>query len=145
VRYWDTSALLKLYVPEPDSAWFLDLISGTPEPVATSAIAAAEVLCALSRKEASGDLKAGGAKVLFRRFRADCQAGRVVLIPYGLDLVEEMEKLSRLASQRRPPVMVRSLDLIHLASAVVSRAAALVATDQRLRDLGAMYGMELVP
>lgn len=145
MRYWDTSALLKLYVPEPDSAYFLDLISTSDEPVVTSAIAAAEVLCALFRKESATDLRPDGARALFRRFRADSQAGRILLVPHGVDLLQEMEKLARLAFEMRSPILIRSLDLIHLASAALSRATALVATVQRVRNLGALLGMELLP
>ena len=145
MHYWDTSALLKLYVSEADSAFFLELISRTHEPVATSAIANAEVLCALSRKESVGDLKLGGASTVFRRFRADCLAGRILLIPYGLDLLPVMERLARLAFERRPPILVRSLDLIHLATAVAGKATTLVATDQRLRELAPLLPMDVLP
>jgi len=60
VNYWDTSALLKLYVPEHDSGYFLDLVVSSGRPIVSSAIAAAEILCTLYRKECAGDLKSGG-------------------------------------------------------------------------------------
>ena len=30
MSYWDTSALIKLYVPEPDTPYFLELLAGSP-------------------------------------------------------------------------------------------------------------------
>lgn len=145
MRYWDTSALLKLYVSEPDSAYFLELISRTDEPLATSDIASAEVLCALFRKESARDLKPGGASTVFRRFRADSRAGRIVLIPFGPDVFQQVERVARLAFERRPPIPVRSLDLIHLASAAAMKATTLVATDQRLRALARLAALNLLP
>jgi uncharacterized protein len=145
VDYWDTSAALKLYVAEAESGYFLDLIAASDQPIATSAIASAEFLCALLRKEAEGDLKRGTARSLFRRFRSDCAAGRVLLIPYGNDVLEEAEKLARLAYERHQPTLIRSLDLIHMASAVSAGARRIVVTDQRLRALAALLKIEALP
>jgi len=145
VHYWDTSAILKLYVPEHDSAYFLDLLVRAGQPVFSSAIAAAEVLCALYRKERAEDLGPGGARALSRRFRTDCKAGRVLLAPCGGDVMEEAGRLVKLAFQQRPPIMIRSLDLIHLASASVAKATALVASDKRLRSLGSLLELPLLP
>jgi predicted nucleic acid-binding protein len=145
VTYWDTSAILKLYLAEPDSRYFLELIAKTNAPVFSSAIAAAEALCALHRKEHAGDLKRGGAKALFQQFCEDCKAGRIVTIPYGDDVVAEAEKLVRLAFAQPRPVMIRSLDLIHVASALAGKARQLVATDQRLRELAGLVRLSLLP
>ena len=77
--YWDTSALLKLYVAEPDSPYFLELLAGSYDPVLSSSIATTEVLCALYCKEHAGDLEPGAAGTVFRRLMSDVDAGR---IPY---------------------------------------------------------------
>ncbi len=143
--YWDTSALLKLYVPEPDSAFFLDLAATGTDQILSSGIAAVEVLCALHRKEAGGDLKPGGARSLFRRFAADAAAGRIVTVPYGRDVLSQAEKLLDLLRSRRRAPVIRGLDAIHLASALVSKASTLVATDRRLRETAAVLGMRLLP
>ena len=145
MNYWDTSALLKLYVPEHDSGFFLDLIAGSDEPVVSSALATIEVLCSLFRKELSGDLRPGGATAVFRRFRADCREGRIGLIPYGQDVAEKAEELIQRVYARRRPVMIRALDLIHLASAAVSRATIVVATDKRQRNLASILRFRLIP
>jgi predicted nucleic acid-binding protein len=145
VWYWDTSALLKLYLPEHDSAYFLGLIETAAQPVFSSAIAATEVACALLRKEHSAGLKPGGAGVLLRRFRADCHAGRLVLVPYGADVAAETERLAKTAFAQCPPVVIRSLDVIHLASASIMKATAVVATDNQLRDLAQVLGIPVLP
>lgn len=61
MSYWDTSAVLKLYVTEPDSRYFIDLVASSDTPLRTAQITYVEVLCALHRKEVAGDLLAGAA------------------------------------------------------------------------------------
>jgi len=54
VSYWDTSALVELYIAEADSPYFLQLIAGGDEPIVSPAIVTAEILCVLYRKEQVG-------------------------------------------------------------------------------------------
>jgi uncharacterized protein with PIN domain len=86
VAYWAASALAKLYVVEPDSPFFLELISATAEPVITSAITTAEVLCVLYRKEHVRALKPGAATRVYRKFLSDVNAARILTIPFGGDV-----------------------------------------------------------
>jgi len=108
-------------------------------------IASTEVLCAQLRKEQARDLKPGGARALWRRFRADCAAGQIQLIPYGADTTAEAERIAGLAFAHSTPVMIRSLDLIHIASASIAKATILVATDQRLRAVASLLSLRLAP
>ena len=145
MNYWDTSALLKLYLPEDDSGYFLDLVVSSGQPIVSSAIATPEMLCALYRKECAGDLKSGGALATYRKFLGDCRASRIVLVPYGEQVFTTAEEIVRLAFRGARPAMVRSLDAIHVASAVTARARVMVATDARLRTVAAMAKLKLVP
>lgn len=143
--YWDTSALLKLYVSEPDSPYFLDLIRRSDEPILSCNIAEVEVLCALYRKEQAGDLKTGAAIALFEEFSTDLSAGRIVSIPYGTDTVQESRRLVKTVYEEKPPLSIRSLDAIHLASALLSKAKSVVTTDGRLREGAGLFGLEVLP
>jgi len=145
MAYWDTSALLKLYVAEADSPYFLQLIAGTTESVISSAIASAEMLCVLYRKEHARALKPGRAKRLYRQFVADVNAGRILTIPFGRDVELEAEKIARLVFAQPQPLLVRSLDLIHLSTAISAGATTFIATDARLRDAAALAGLRLLP
>ncbi|MCX6638699.1 MAG: type II toxin-antitoxin system VapC family toxin [Acidobacteria bacterium] len=142
--YWDTSALLKLYVSEPESAKLVELVSAEG-PILSSAIAPVEMICALARKEGSGEMTRGGAREVFARIGRHLAAGRISIIPFGDDVVREAEKLVRLAASRERPVATRALDLIHLASAVATRSRTIVTTDARLRELAALAGLEVLP
>ena len=145
MAYWDTSALVKLYVAEADSPYFLQLIAKSDEPVVSYAIAAAEVLCVLYRKEHARALKRGAARRLYRKFQTDVNAGRILTIPFGRDVEVEAEKLVRLVFAQPKPLLIRSLDLIHVSTALSSKATRLVATDARLREAATLAGLNLLP
>jgi predicted nucleic acid-binding protein len=145
VAYWDTSALLKLYVAEPDSTYFLELAVDLDEPIVSSAMAATEVLCVLYRKELGRALKPGGAERTYLQFRSDVDAGRVVMIPYGRDVEAEVEKLVEVVFARSPALLLRSLDAVHVGSALSSRSRSVVATDDRLRKVAVTAGLDVLP
>jgi predicted nucleic acid-binding protein len=145
MAYWDTSALLKLYVAEADSPYFLQLITETTESVVSSAIAAAEVLCVLYRKEHARALEPGAARRLYRRFLSDVNAGRILSIPFGRDVEVEAEKLIQHVFARPQPVLVRSLDVIHLATALSAGSTKIVSTDTRLRNVAILAGLKPIP
>jgi predicted nucleic acid-binding protein len=145
MHYWDTSALLKLYAPEPDSLYFLQLLARTDEQIITASVAAVEIQCALHRKEHLGDLKPGGAAAAIECYREDIRRGRVVEIPLGGDVLEEARKLISLAFGRKRRILVRSLDMIHLASAKAAGARLMVATDARLREVASLFELRLLP
>ena len=145
MNYWDTSALIKLYAPEPDSTYFLGLVSQAEGPLFTSDIARSEVLCTLYRKEHAGDLAAGAAAELFTRFLSDTGAGRIVLIPNGLEVTQKAHTLVQQAYSQPQPLLIRSLDAIHVASALTARATTVVATDTRLREVAKLLGLAVLP
>jgi len=143
--YWDTSALVKLYVAEADSAYFLQLLTTKDEPIASSAIAAAEVLCVLFRKEQAGALRRGGGRRIYSKFKSDVSAGRILTIPYSHDVEAEVEKVASRVFTRKGVVLIRSLDLIHVATALSGGARDLVTTDVRLREVSKIVGLNVIP
>ena len=145
MSYWDTSALLKLYIAEADSPYFLQLIAGGDEPIVSSAIVTAEILCVLYRKEQARALKGGGAGRIYGKFSQDVRTGRILTVPYGPDVEAQAEKLARLVFNRPRPILIRSLDMIHVSTALSSRARDLVATDRRLREVAVLAGLHVLP
>jgi predicted nucleic acid-binding protein len=146
VAYWDTSALVKLYVAEDDSRTFLDLLVRMDEPIVSSAITTTEVLCTLHRKEHAGALKRGGARAVFRKFNSDVNEGRILAIPYSRAVQAEGERLVKLAFAQPKPIFVRSLDVIHVSTAMSSKATLMITTDDaRLRDAAALVHLKVFP
>lgn len=97
--YLDTSAIVKLVLPEPETEELLRLLSDRPERV-TSALARVEVLRAVRR--------AGEDGAVFRR--AEEVLARLGLIEIGPAILN--------AAARLDPRRLRSLDAIHLATAL---------------------------
>lgn len=145
MNYWDTSSLIKLYISESDSSYFLNLAKNSQSPLMSSDVSRQEILCTLYRKEQTKELKANAAQKLFAKFLADESKGRILIIPNGRDVVAESEHVVRQAYQNTSPIMLRNLDAIHVASALVAKATTVVATDKHLRDVAQLMGLDVLP
>lgn len=145
MSYWDTSALIKLYVTETDSGDYLDLAAGEATPPAASELARVEMLAALYRKEARGDLLPGQAREIHARFVADLAAARVVTLPTGPASFREAVRVVECAYASHPPVPIRGLDALHLGIALAESVPSLVSADTRQRDVAAMMGLIIQP
>jgi predicted nucleic acid-binding protein len=137
--------VLKLYTTESDSAEYLQLAEESAEPVASSEILRVELAFALHQKELRGELKPGGAERVQQQFAADVVAGRWLLAPVGTDVLEQAVNVAKKCFRRRPPVSLRTLDGIHLATALVLKAQQVISTDQRLREAAVLLGLNLFP
>jgi predicted nucleic acid-binding protein len=125
--YLDSSALVKLVLPEPETDALLRLLADWEDRV-SSALATVEVSRAARR--ASRD------DAVHRRAR------RVV---DGIHLVTVDDDVLRIASTLEPTTL-RSLDAIHLASALVLQPdlGALVAYDERLSLAASQQGLKVL-
>src|SRR5207253_3435288 len=104
--FWDTSALLKLYVAEPDSAAFATLAQGA-EPLAISAWSTHEILCGLHRKEFLHALKAGGAEAIYQRFLQQITAGALHVIAYTTAVAQRTSEVIRGCYAAHQPIAIR--------------------------------------
>ena len=137
--YWDTSALLKIYVWESDSRDFIELARGH-EGIWTSTITTVEISCALHRKERANDIKAEELAWALAKFSRDREEGRITRIPCDDGIAVEAKKITEIARAKRRSTMIRSaLDAIHVATAVSAKASAIVTTDTRsMREVAAI-------
>ena len=81
MRFWDNSALVKLYVSERDSTKFRRF-AGDPEAPLISSFTISEVHCAFWRKEISRAVRYGRAEILFQNFLQQIESGDLKLILY---------------------------------------------------------------
>ena len=132
--YWDTSALIKLYAPEPDSSDYLRLLIQQPENLAISFLHRVELYFALCGKESRGEIAGGFAKRLFQLFERHVSAGRYYLIPWGDDVAFESRLLLDESLNATPPVVLRSLDGLHLGALRAAKIQNVVTADMRMRD-----------
>jgi len=142
VNYWDTSCLLKLYVREPDSAQYLMLVKEQTAPVFTSVLAEVEFAFALTRKEAEGNLKKGAAVALVQALRDHAAQGRIRFLPISSAVRDLAATLARRCMIGRKPILpLRTLDGIHLATAIEWRATHLLTADIRLQEAACFCGL----
>ena len=132
--YWDTSALIKLYAPEPDSSDYLRLLIQQPEDLAISFLHRVELYFALCGKESRGEIVTGSARRLFQLFERHVSAGRYYLIPWGEDVALESRQLLDASLSATPPVMLRSLDGLHLGALRAAKIQDVITADMRMRD-----------
>jgi len=145
MAFWDTSALIKLYVRERDSGHFHHLIQALPEKTAISELTLAEMHRALWAKELARAVPANFAQKAYREFRADVEAAVLAVLPFGRAVQEEFDRIIPICYQAGPPVPIRTLDGLLLASAVTAKAVQLVSTDSRMRAAGTLLGLYVLP
>jgi predicted nucleic acid-binding protein len=145
MAFWDTSALLKLYVRERDSGSFHYLIQTLPEKTAISELTVAEMHRALWAKELARAVPANFAQKAYREFRADVETAVLDVLPFARAVQEEFDRIISICYQAGPPVPIRTLDGLLLASAITARAVQLVSTDSRMRAAGTLLGLHVLP
>lgn len=124
--YLDSSAIVKLVLPEPESAALRDFLASDEDHVSSS-LARVEVLRTVRRVDDSED----------RRLDAEQVLARVSLLDMGDSLLASAAALG--------PPNLRSLDAIHLAAALsMDGLDVLVTYDRRLRDAATDAGLPTV-
>jgi predicted nucleic acid-binding protein len=130
--YVDSSALLKLYLPEIGSAWMRTDVR--PGGITISALAIAEIGAALARRVWDRSMDDRGAKLTWRRFRRHLEQFHVTNVTR--DVLIGARTLAV-----RSTVPLRALDAIQLQCAVEARRAgrargvqiqSVIAADDRL-------------
>lgn len=137
ISYIDTSALLKWYIKEPGSDEVATWIETQPL-LAFSRLGWLEFRCALSRRLRTGSLPKSIAADAQRRFSADVETGAFTLLPLN---DEHALVADALIVRLREPL--RALDALHLAAAVVQRAARLATADRVMAAAAASLGLNV--
>lgn len=111
--YFDTSALVKRYVAEPGSRNVRALMR--KYRIVSSALTPIEALSTFARRRVAGDLSELDYAAIVSRFDADRQMWEIVEVtPLVLGRAEELVRAEAL----------RTLDAIHVASALIIRSGA---------------------
>lgn len=145
MRYWDTSVLLKLFVEEQDSAFFATLIEEAGAVIHTSELSRLELLRALWGKRLDGAISRGAEERLMHRFEIEVEKRRIILVPIGREIRRQFEIVLKVCYTRQRPILVRTLDAVHLASALASKATQIVCNDMRMRAAADALQMDVYP
>ena len=140
--YLDTSALTKLYYPEPQSAALSLWVRGTEEPVLFTSLHEVELKNALALKVFRGELSEDEREQLNAAIETDLRNGVLSrLTPSWGRVFSEALALSR---KHTPECGSRSFDILHVAIAVTTGCTHFLTFDERQLDLGARAGLEEV-
>jgi len=145
VSYWDSSALVKLYVREADSSIFEQYAATVLTVPITSHLAVFEIQTTLWRKESEGTIIGGSAKRTHEKLLQDIADGNIRIADLSPEAEHEFGSVLERCFQQKPPVAIRTLDAIHLGSAISSKETEVVATDKRLRDAANFLGLKVFP
>ena len=138
--YLDSAIIVKLLVREEDSAWFNRSIAG--HELWTSELALAEVRSAILIKERAGTVTVAERKLAFARFDSMHEEKLLRLHPLNSNIVE---RAAGLLESCHPEVALRSLDGIHLATALIHARGPLCTTDGKLRAAARRVGVVCFP
>jgi hypothetical protein len=139
--YLDTSALAKLYLPEPGSDALESALLGRRD-LLVSDLAATELTSALSRRLREGDLSAPDARRVYTRLSRDLSRGEYELLELTRAVHRDAERL--LLSLGRT-IALRVLDALHLALASGSGAGAFVSFDRKQLAAARAFGTFELP
>ena len=139
IRYYDTSALLPLYLPEPATAAAQTALERDFGQLVTSVISPIELRSALARYARDGLLSPEQAEAIFRRAQLDLNH-----TPRRLELTHDVihEALRLFTAQSRQPM--RTLDVLHVATCLRYGTLGFVTNDRQQARLAANTGLDVV-
>ena len=135
--YLDASALVKLFVPESDSDALNAAMRGAKD-VVLSDLALTEMTSALGRRRREGALTADEAQRLYR------EAAKLATVCRRVELTPPIHRRAERLLLALPRSL-RTLDALHIASAIDAQAATVVTLDFRLRDAASEQGLFVAP
>jgi predicted nucleic acid-binding protein len=130
--YADTSFLVSLYILDTNSPEAALRMQRMPLPVIVTPFGELEFATALQLRLFRRELPAAKTRAAFAAFRDDIAAGILAMTPMSDEVYAEAR---RLAQKWTKKVGTRTLDIIHVASALVLGAKIFHTFDERQRRL----------
>ena len=141
--YFDSAIIVKLYVPESNSAEAVRLVRRSSAGVPFSQLHENEVRNAIRLKRRRAELSDVEVETAFRRMQEDLAAGRLCRPP--VDWVRAWTMAEDLSAQHTHQLNCRTLDTLHVALATILGASEFVSFDERQRALAKAAGLHVRP
>jgi predicted nucleic acid-binding protein len=139
----DSSLIVALYLAEADSARADAACASVTPPIRLTDWHRVEIANAFQRAVKNGRITAAQAALLWQDFTADIAAGRfeIVAIDHAVVL-----NLTLVLTQKHTAIIgTRTLDLIHIASALDMGEADFLSFDHRQGQAARMEGLNVLP
>lgn len=141
--YFDTSVLLKSYIPEAQTPEALAIIRAAGGPFPLSHLLELELRTAIRIKHGRGEITAAEKLGALQALEKDIAAG--VLVRPDCDVEEVFRRAEAISSKHAASTLARSADLWHIAAAIESGCTAFASFDERQRKVAALCGLPLIP
>ena len=141
--YFDSSIIVKLYVPESNSEEAAGWVQRSGAGVPFSQLHENEVRNAIRLKRRRAELTEAEVEIAFRRMAEDLAEGR--LYRPRLDWAEAWTKAEKFSALHAHKVNCRTLDTLHVALATILGFREFVSFDLRQRELAAITGLRVRP
>ena len=137
--YIDSSALAKIYMPEPESEELERFLRGHQD-LMISELCITEVASAAARRKREGLLNARQVKQIHEAVLADAESGYYRCLDVSPLIHRDAEHLL-LSSESVP---LRTLDALHIALALSGTAERVITFDVRMASATVAHGLEIV-
>lgn len=141
--YADTGFVVTLYKEEATSASAAALMVGQTTGIGMSQLGELEFRNALHLAVFRGELTAADATSLQTLFQEDVANGIFIITPVPASTL--FAKAMELADRHSPGLGTRSLDLLHVAAALLLQADTFLSFDERQRQAARAEGMKVKP
>lgn len=136
----DASFLVSLYVLDANSAKASAKMKRAAMPLVLTDIGKIEILNAIGLRLFRKELRPAEAKAAYSLFRQDAEAGVVQIVPLPAAAYQRAEQITL---KHTPLLGTRTLDVLHVAGALVLKAGAFYTFDQKQAALATAVGLRL--
>ncbi len=136
----DASFLFSLYVPDVNSAKASVKMKRAVLPLLLTDVGKIEIANAVGLRLFRRELQPADAKKVHALFREDLEQGVVQIVPLPAAAYERAEHIAR---THTPLLGTRTLDVLHVAAALVLKADAFYTFDRKQSSLAAAVGLRL--
>lgn len=136
----DASFLFSLYVLDVNSAAASAKMKRAVLPLLLTEVGKIEILNAVALRLFRKELQPAEAKKVYALFRQDIEQGVVQIVPLPAAAYQQAEEIAR---RHTPLLGTRTLDVLHVAGALVLKADAFYTFDQKQAKLATAVGLTI--
>ena len=138
--YADTSFLISLYTLDANSARAAAAMKDIHDPLLLTAFGELELMNTLELRVFRREMKASQREAARSAFREDLEAGIYSIRPL---ITATFQMAHKIARSHTAKIGARTLDILHVASALVLEASRFYSFDKRQADLASNAGLKV--
>jgi hypothetical protein len=143
VAFADTGFIASLYLEEATSKAADAALGGRREPLPLTPLVALELRNAFNRAVQRGRITMAQRDALWQDVETDIAGGFLVPVPVASSPMHD--KARQLSDRHTPTLGTRSLDLLHVAAALVLESKIFFSFDDKQRKAAASEGLKVKP